>query len=141
MSNFRRVYDELHLSVIPRFVPWSQSRSAVPNPKLKDYNLNWHVTIMHGDRFVLSTDYSQGYGYCPAYSQREDARPSVDYAAAIKSECETGRSSGFPRKADSKAIALPAARDIISTLLDVADALNYSTFEAWATELGYDPDS
>jgi hypothetical protein len=124
---------ELGLSIECAFVPFSQSRNA----KEKHPSLNWRVTLKREDREILTTDYMQGSAHCPSYSQRESFRPSVDYAKAIEAECETGRSA----KRFRERIAAPKIADVLYSLFADSDVLDYDSFEDWAPNLGYDPDS
>lgn len=124
---------ELGLSITSRFVPWSQSR----NKHEKQPSLNWRVTLLRNSREILTTDYSAGAAHCPSYSR--DSKHGVEF------ECEHGvhkyppDGSGpierirFPIKPDLKSV--------IYSLLTDADALDYATFEDWADNFGYDPDS
>lgn len=134
------------ITVTAEFVPWSQSR----NKGEKSPSLNWRVTLNRNSmpgaeplpRPILTTDYSAGMGHCPSYKQ---GRLSVDTDAAIRSECETGRS--FKREFDrvyktaggTKLEPKPA--DVMHSLILDSDVIDHPTYESWASDFGYDEDS
>lgn len=131
----------LGLTVRSEFVPWSRSRSYVKGAKIGDRNLNWKITILHGNREILTTDYSAGIGHAPSYAQRYGRNGhTLDEAAALEYETEHGfkyRGQGFQGRTP---IALDPADVVWSLLLD-ADAIDHPTYESWAGDLGYDLDS
>lgn len=116
------------------FVPWSQSR----NKAEKTPSLNWRVTIISRGRFVLTTDYSAGYGHSPSYKKLNYLKLSVDEYNSIKNECETGKTSA--RLGTVKPI-LPDIVDVIHSLLLDSQAIDYQDIEQWAGDMGYDNDS
>lgn len=140
--------ERLGLSIRAEFVPFSQSRNAKPDAKPSERSLNWRVTLVrrrdNGDaRFsdILTTDYSAGIGHCPSY--RQGMRWTLENAAAIESETEKGRRAPAYRRSNpigGKPI-MPDPVDVIASLALDSDVLDYSAFEQWAPEFGYDPDS
>lgn len=133
-QNIQKVVDELGLTLTSTFVPWSKSRSAGETFR----TLNWKVTLLKFGREVLTTDYSAGQAYCPSYQQP----PTVDSQAAVQRECETGLHNPNPRKVFGRLISInPKLLDVLWSLLLDADALDYSTYEEWASSLGCDEDS
>lgn len=120
------------------FIPWSKSR----NKSEKMPSLNWRITIICKGRFVLTTDYSAGYGHSPSYKQfykkLNCLKLSVDEYNSIKKECETGKTSA--RFGTVKPI-LPDIVDVIYSLLMDAQAIDCQDFEMWAGDMGYDTDS
>ncbi len=126
--------ESLGLTVRTVFVP------AAPKTPEKDLRLNWRATVEHKGRVILETPYSQGVGYCPSYKTKGlGAQNSVMRWEAIRHECETGKTAGarFP----GKPIAHPKAADILFCLERDASAIDHATYEAWASEFGYDVDS
>ena len=146
-ETLQRAAARLNLTVKAQFVPFSVSRSK----DQKDKNLNWRVTLQRDGRDIITTDYSAGQGHCPAYKLRKTQKdPSwprrFDQVQrdAIAGECETGRvhvigMSGYiiPKP---KAI-IPNECNVIHSLVNDSDVLNYSCFEEWAENFGYDSDS
>lgn len=143
----------LGLSVTAIFVPWSQSRNFDPKAGPDKRSLNWRVTVHHaapqngvrgiGAREVLTTDYMAGCGHCPSY--RQVARFTLDYAAKIEFETERGRAAlgepgGILGIRPGKPI-LPDPADVLASLAMDAGAIDSATYEEWAGEYGYDPDS
>lgn len=137
----------LGLSVSSTFVPFSQSR----NKAEKSPSLNWKITLLRNGRDVLTTDYSEGCGYCPSYKQTYtlDGKTKTDRLfteKAIALECETGRharkslSEGVETDPTKPAI-MPDSNDVIWSLLSDSDVLDSATFEEWADSLGFNPDS
>lgn len=129
---------ELGLTMECRFVPFSQSRSKGE----KHPSLNWIVTIKRNGRDVVTTDYMQGIGHCPAYKASVAElgnRNCIMRDEAIRLECENGKVTrgNLPT---SKTI-LPTIEDVLHSLVSDSDALDYSNYEDWADSLGYDSDS
>jgi len=107
------------------FIPWSRSR----NKGEKQPSLNWKVTIKKDGRHVLTTDYSAGMGHAPSYKHFV----SIAVMTSVKLECEHGKAAGKP--------ILPDACDVLYSLASDASVLDYSEFENWASDFGYDTDS
>lgn len=134
------------LSVKAEFVPFAQSRNAKDEKtgKAKPVNersLNWRVTLQKAGRDILTTDYSAGIAHCPSYKQM--ARWTLDYSRAIEFETDTGHSAkqGFGSTIAKGKPLLPDSCDVVWSLVLDSDVLNYSRFEDWADNLGFDPDS
>lgn len=132
------------VTVTAVFVPFSRSRNAGEKwesgkPRR---SLNWRVTVAKDGRDILTTDYSAGEGHAPSYSQ---GRQTVEQAERVAWECEHGfpaisRAMGVFRKPGAAAI-MPDACDVLYSLASDSDVLDYDSFEQWAPDLGYDPDS
>ena len=142
---------EWGLWVTSVFIPHSKSRNAAdPQP-----SLNWRVTLHRDSRSVVDVDYSAGSGHCPA--SRLIGKTSWDrriLRGRIKAECETGFTSKTPYLSsnsdpeDYRQYPLDRSRpikpnefDVISCLLLDASVLDHPSFEDWASDYGYDPDS
>lgn len=149
----KKAIEAAGLTVEAVFVPWSQSRnkdeketvhSGNREPKTRPRrSLNWRVTLKKDGRDIIATDYSAGVGHCGAYkaSMKELGHVnSIMHDEAIAQECETGRAytPGVFRKGEP---IMPNPVDVIYSLALDADVLNYSNFEDWAADCGYDPDS
>lgn len=134
------------VSYSAEFVPQSQSRNKDESRPI----LNWRVTIAKGNA-KLEADYMQGCAHIPHYSHAF-AKLSV-YDAAVREACETGKSRIVPAKnaydAAQGGRAVPIAReipapkfaDVLYSLVSDASAIDFTGFEAWASEYGYDTDS
>lgn len=147
------------------FVPYSQSRNApgkgdmFPGPCL-----NWKVELRRNGRPFLETDYSAGSGHCPGDKMKQPAafdRPARFWrAAVVEWECENGYRAawsqwgGFRRwqkpRTDAEIEAgkprefealEPAIEEVFYSLMMDSNVLDYPTYEDWAAEYGYDPDS
>lgn len=127
MTNAAELIDktaqELGLSLEAQFVPFSQSR----NKDQKDPSLNWKVTLKRNGREIISTDYMQGCADAPSYRQMDN---SVKRAQIVREECEAG-----------VRVKKPALRDVLYSLSMDADAIEYPSFEEWASNFGYETDS
>lgn len=136
------------------FIPWSRSRNA-PKRNAKDadkrkgwLSLNWEVRLMRAGRIVLATEYSQGSGHAPAVKTYAKAEKR-DRDAAIRWECENGRrakgailgSGDGPRPMFQGGAIEPKIMDVLWSLVCDAEVLNYSGFDDWAENLGFDTDS
>lgn len=125
------------------FVPFSQSRNAANdtgrNPDKR--SLNWKVTLTVNNRVVMTTDYNAGIAHCPSYKQ--GARWTLAYTNLIIHETETGTkatnttgwgiSKGNPIK--------PDYLSVMYCLISDSNVFDYGSFEEWAREYDYDPDS
>lgn len=122
------------------FVPFSKSR----NKDNKYKSLNWRVTVLKNNREMLTTDFSAGEAHCPAYKNKKShgygfsvfEREAIDYELEHGKESRGERSLRFPGKP-----ILPDLCDVLHSLQLDSDVLNYSNFEDWAREFGYDGDS
>jgi hypothetical protein len=118
------------------FVPQSASRNA----GRKEPSLNWKVTFKTS-RGSLTTDYTQGIGHLKGYRH---GRKSVDDAADERRAAESGRWSGYDRYGSmfmGRTLPEPAPDDVMQSLLMEAEAIDHPTYEEWAGNFGYDPDS
>ena len=130
----------LGLTYSAEFVPFSKSRNAKANPKINELGLNWRVTVRKGAR-SLTTDYGAGIAHIPGYKYQ--ARMSVDEADAIRTACELGttRELGAPSLPRQAPIPAPKFADVLHCLVSDSEVIDCATFEEWASDLGYDPDS
>lgn len=121
------------------FVPFSESR----NRGEKRPSLNWRVSLARNG-ITYETDYSQGIG---CLSERDKAildktaKPGATswrYQNELKI-AETGKI--FRDEDNGKPIDSPLLRDIVHSLLLDSDAIDYASFEDWASSFGYDSDS
>lgn len=141
---FQAAVDKHGISIKAEFVPFSKSRHAENDPGNRPYNrsLNWKVTLVKDGRDIITTDYSAGCGHCPSYKQ--NARWTLDYTQLIVFETEHGkaahRPNGFSFIKGGKPI-LPETLSVIHSLIRDCDVLDYSSFEQWAADFGYDEDS
>lgn len=142
---------DIGLSIKAEFIPFSQSRNAAE----RSPSLNWRVTLSRrrsnhdpereapimATAKILTTDYMSGCGQAPSYKPRQ----SVDGAEAVKWECEHGykalpmSSTGSFAKTGNP--LMPETSDVVYSLIQDSDVLDYDSFEAWATNIGYDVDS
>lgn len=147
-NQIKALLAKYNLTVESVFIPWSRSR----NKDEKMPSLNWSVTLLMNGRKILTTDYMAGMGHCPYYKKHSVmGRMSYDDMECIKHECETGRKvshygGALSRPMESSTQNLrgtiqPDSADVIYSLLIDSDVLDYPTFESWAGEFGYDPDS
>jgi hypothetical protein len=127
---------ELGLSMAAHFVPFSRSRSK----KEKTPSLNWVVTIAHKGKPFLTTEYMMGSGHCPGYKQCE----TYESKKITAWECENGVEGWITsneRIIRHGGNILPKLADVLHSLASDASAIDYASFEAWANEMGDDPDS
>jgi len=126
------------------FVPFSQSR----NKNEKTPCFNYLVTVSKNGVDYLTTDYSMGCAHSPSYKKINTRK--LNGAKHIKQECELGyqldeQPSGhlIPAKNQdrSKKFITPDTTDVMYSLLIDSDVIEYSDFESWASEFGYDSDS
>ena len=148
MTEPKDTVDRLGLSIRAEFVPFSQSRNKAETDERgrPRRTLNWRVTLVANGRDILATDYSAGAGHCPAYQASVKKLGSVNSTLRdkfIEWECENGRESHvneFQAPRGHKPI-LPDSLDVIASLVMDSSVLDESSFEDWASSLGYDVDS
>ena len=127
------------LTITSTFIPFSQSR----NKDSKNLSLNWRVTLLHNGKPILTTDYMAGIAHAPAskLSIKDVGGPnSLMRHGLLQREVETGRSTFSTIRPSGEPI-LPDEEEVIACLLNECDTLDYASFEDWAAEIGYDPDS
>ena len=127
------------LTITSTFIPFSQSR----NKDSKNLSLNWRVTLLHNGKPVLTTNYGAGIAHAPAskLSIKDVGGPnSLMRYELQKAEAETGLPH-MNRIIFARTPILPNEGEVIACLLNDSEALDYASFEDWATGYGYDPDS
>lgn len=153
----------LNLSIRSEFIPFSLSRN---NGKTKGRDafpsLNWRVTLLKGDREILTTDYSAGIGQCPAQKLKAPTgfhgNDHVFQRMASAWEIENGHVAQWHYGDDFKAKRQPATqeqrdaglREMVripilpkpedvwaSMIMEIVD----EPFEDWASSLGFNSDS
>lgn len=138
--------DSLGIEYKADFVPFSRSRNK--NEKMK--SLNWIVTLKKNG-VELSTDYMQGQAHVKGYNVKCD---QPRYKAKIQTEivtrtCEEGRRYFFSPRLNRVTRSIkykrgqpkPELKDVLYSLSIDSDVLDFSTFEDWASEFGYEADS
>lgn len=114
------------------FIPHTEASKS-----LDDLNLKWQVTLLHNDKPLITTDYTQGIGHAPAYNAPNlGTRYSIMRHAALRYEAQNGQ-----HHVTRKPLPAPSLLDVLYALHTDADALNCSGFEDWCSELGFNSDS
>lgn len=136
---------DLGLTLTSEFVPWSASRHYVPDAPLDKRDLNWRVTLHKDGRPILTTDYSAGLAHAPSYPQRLGGGFTLTEAAALEWELEHGLEAvvgplGVRGRFRVRPIT-PDPADVVCCLMNDARVLDFPSFEAWAEDIGSDPDS
>ena len=131
--------EALGVTMTAEFIPLSKSRNAGE----KRPTLNWKVTLHKGGRPFLTTDYIAGAAHAPSYPYSK----TTDGAEALKYECEHGKAVLRPgQRPDVLGIRgkfpiLPDFADVLYSLSADASVLDHPTYETWAGDYGFDPDS
>ena len=138
------ILDAMGVTLSAEFVPFAQSR----NKDEKEPSLNWRVTLKLRDREVLTADYMQGSGHCPAYQRNNFNTPTVnpksEKRAAIAYECATGfeAKGGMMGGTFKRGRKLePELTDVFYSLLSDSSVLDCRDFADWASDFGMDSDS
>jgi hypothetical protein len=134
-----QILEANNIKLVYEFVPFSKSR----NKGDVSPSLNYKVRVLKGEREVLETDFMMGCGHCPAY-KRAKVTKSYETQRLIKAECEAGVSHKLGYGASimpTRNKIEPTAADVFYSLVLDAGVLDYSGFEDWALEFGYDKDS
>jgi hypothetical protein len=144
-ENLQRAISDLEIAMVAVFIPWSKSRSSrslKQGAHVTERSLNWRVTLKRNGREILTTDYTAGIGHAPSYKQ--GVRMTLDSEAALLHETERGTvakpSANLRHVFSGKPIAADIC-DVVYSLVSDARAIDYPSFEAWASDYGYDVDS
>jgi hypothetical protein len=131
-AELQKVIDSLGIEYHAAFVPQSMSRNAFT----KMPSLNWRVTLKRNG-MIVSTDYMQGIAHMPHYS-------SVRIAENVQREKDAAETAMFLKPKSSwirMRVPPPSLADVLYSLVMDSDVLNFSCFEDWAGDFGYDSDS
>lgn len=136
----------LGLTIEAKFLPWSQAKrwERDDGKYIRKRAIYWLVTVKHNGHAVLTTQYAQGIGHLPDHLQVPwNGSVSLLLASAIEQATETGKArrsldTTFPI---TRPLKPPSAEDVLYCLLSDSEAIDRPTFEEWASDLGYDPDS
>lgn len=154
---------EMGLTMESTFIPFSKSRNTAAarkargdldeKGKAKDWlSLNWSIRILKGaptERriLILETDYSAGQGHAPC-TKAPGWRETIYGMEALTFEIEKGIESGYNKinavagyGTGTRKPILPDFADVMHSLVSDSDVLNYSSFDDWAPEVGFNPDS
>lgn len=134
----------LGLTVESEFVPLSKSRNA-DRSQYKEGSLNWRVTLLMNGRGFLTVDYSAGVAHCPSYKQMWGGQRRTVYEQELLNyEMEHGKQAR-PLTYVGQIIGgkpiLPKTADVLHSIINDADVINYPNFEQWAESVGFDTDS
>lgn len=107
--------------------------------------LKYTVAVYYKGRHVVTTPYSMGLGHIPGWVHK---RLVMAEDSAIQAVLKSGKGSLY-RDCDGKGILcyksgppiLPAVADVVGCLATDGSALDYASFEDWASNYGYDTDS
>ena len=147
-NEIQKVLDELGLSVIFEFVPFSKSRNYKKDAKISDLSLNYKGHILKNGKEIAVVDYQMGIAHCPSYVRKWNGRMTISEADAIKRECETGvvvkDKLGFinqEKLGTIKKQILPDTLDFFYYVVSDCGVIYSSSFEEWAADFGFNPDS
>ena len=143
-KEFDELVKRLDLKMTTQFVPFSISRNADSNQK----SLNWKVTLS-SIRNKMTFDYSKGVGHLPYPNEFQLAKNQKSVInQAIDSAVETGVARKIARGAmaftllhSKEEFPTPTLQEVLHSLTQDLDVMNYLVYEHWADEFGYDPDS
>lgn len=122
----------------------------IPSTWSKDAMLKYHVVITtKGKRpaAVYDGPYSMGLGHIPNYNKLLSttnsnwSRMTLDGERLINSILADGKAPINGNPISPRQRILPSHQDIIYSLLMDSEADNYTDYESWAHDFGYDPDS
>jgi hypothetical protein len=119
MSKLSEMIDRLGLAIHSNYIPMERDEE----PRLK-----WNISLFHGGSKVLNCTYTAGIGHAPSYP-----------AAVAYDECRHGLDMRRVRHhiPDIK----PDQADVVRSIVMDGRALDFSCFEDWANEFGFDTDS
>ena len=135
-----RAFAELGLTMVATFVPFSRSRNAKLKPTFRDLQISWRVSLLRNGREFLSTDYTQGIGHVPGYTQglRDSLYNFERMYRAVQENMHFYLDSTPFR---TTKIPPPTVDDVLYSLVRDSDVIDYRGFEDWAENCGYETDS
>jgi hypothetical protein len=145
-EKFDQFVDENKLKIAYKFVPFSLSRNAEEENK----SLNWKVTISSPNG-QFTCDYMKGIGHLP-YPETSFMKLNAYQSNGLKDAIDSAVESGVAKKVSISGKELkfgignaqfpnPTMKDILESLSLDANVKDYLSFESWAKDFGYDPDS
>lgn len=128
-----------------KFIPFSQSRHKDQPYK----SMNWRVTLKYKGHEVLTTDYGKGVGHCKSYQNPPRFKSGkIDHyiqRQLIEMEVEKGviprRGFGDTVYPSRVKVPEPTKEEVLAALTSDSEVLQFSSFQDWAHEFGYNPDS
>jgi hypothetical protein len=128
------------------FVPFSMSRNANDEHK----SLNWTVKITKGKDSII-TDYMKGVGHLDYPQHFRGKSLSGNDKHLINNAIETAVETGVAHNVQVGSLAgyllqkkkfpNPTLQEVLQSLVSECDVRNYSNFEDWAGNFGYEKDS
>ena len=91
----------------------------------------------------ITTDYMQGIGHLPGYSKLRGPKTTLYNDERIRDAAEKGRNLhvlGMHAQLGNK-LEAPSLTDVLYSLVMDSDVIEYTDFEEWAQNYGYDVDS
>lgn len=120
-----------------------------PADKVKHPQLHWLITLERGKK-SMQFEYHEGMRHVKGYKQIHKTKyDQRRWEECYRKTCETGKlyrpsESGeyfFSPILGPKTQPAPLLPNILYCIVLDAEVLNYSSYEEWAPELGFDPDS
>ena len=140
-QQIRDFMTDLGLTYSAVFRPVLQPEDTVPNPVL-----HWIVTLTIG-KASMQADYTEGMGHIEGYQAFHKTK--YDKRVAMKCyrhTCETGKlyrplSVGLYWRSIIGTQPAPDVLDVLYCLATDSESLQYTSYESWAAEFGYNEDS
>jgi hypothetical protein len=104
--------------------------------------LHWLITLGKGNQ-RMTCDYHQGIAHVEGYQNHSFGRKTLEWQEQenrYRKTCETGHIFDKWGSITGKQPA-PKLADVLYCLVLDSDVLDYSSYEEWAPEMGYDMDS
>jgi len=133
-TKLNQFIDSLNITYQATFVPTTQPKETVEYPQL-----HWLIELTRWPH-VATFPYQQGIAHVEGY-RHPPLRLTIREAEiqeTFRRTCETGK---IYRAASIRPQPAPDRLDVLYCLVSEANVLNYPTYEQWAPEVGYDPDS
>lgn len=111
---------------------------------LKTTMVDFRVTVAYNGRGVIATEYHMGLGHCKATSKSKRPAPNLSRLTLDYFRCLESTLRGLPSTFMDDirwTLPEPTLADVLSSLLLDSEVLGHPSFESWADEYGYDPDS
>jgi hypothetical protein len=130
---------DLHYEAI--FIPQSASRNAKRGKQDRTPpSLNWVCVLTNSRGGSFRCDYTQGIAHMPGYKQTFGHK-TLHQEEQERCAAETGHCLNEGGRLPGREIPPPLLHDVLSSLLMEAEAMDADSFEDWAVDMDYDPDS
>lgn len=127
------------------YLPGSVERKGEDGKR--DWSLKYIVHVFYKQKLIVTTEYSMGAAHIPGWNLFGFQGPKTIHDMTIlDTVLKTGKhhivkGMGGPTLSMQPLPIGPVLKDVMYCLVNDGDAINYTSFEDWADNYGYEKDS